>query len=264
MTLLRQYIPAIGKQVKLRLFSDYTSLRLPPWGYLRVLAIDDQNVSVQHCPAPMDHSKDGEVISVKLNQIAAPFGWQPRYTITCKSGQVEQVLSWFARGIVVRQSHYLSTSMPVAFQPMDNAAATHWQFPEITDAVPAEECRKVFRVVKIEHESASNAYLAADPSCKVCDGTGRRRLATMAKARQTTVSNLLADEKLLASLTGWNVKTCDFTCHCTRGGFARLGRSKRAKLIKEWEQDGWRTYYHTSVGYWERERTVLVQDWEAV
>lgn len=44
-------------------------------------------------------------VNIPLEVIAPPIGWQSRYTIYAKPEQIEAVLSWFARGIVVRQSH---------------------------------------------------------------------------------------------------------------------------------------------------------------
>lgn len=206
MTLNRKYVPAIGKRIMLASFHDYTSRQLPVWSWWTVREyLANDTVRCEHYNA----GDTGEFQEFPLSIIASPIGWQPRYTIYCKPEQVEQVLSWFARGIVVRQSHNLSGSMPTAFQPMDNATAPHWQFPEVTDAVPADECRKVFRVVKVECEELNHYANPSHPDVRA------------------------------------------------------MGRSKRAKLFKEWAKQRWQTeYIPYGGGFWQRTRETVVQDWQ--
>jgi hypothetical protein len=270
MTLPRQYIPAIGRRVTLQLFADYHQYlpTLTAWSHLTVRAVDGDIVTVEHYNA-----KDtGEFFTVPLAAIAPPIGWAPQYTIHVKPDQVDKVLGWFARGIVVRQSHDMSGSMPTAFQPMDNSTQPHWQFCEITDAVPAEDCRKVFRVAKIETEDIYDVYLVPQSNCKYCQGTGRRTLAELAKIRHESIAELKHKMTLplkqyepceAIRLNGYDDQTETFECHCIRGNFRTLGRSKRAKLIKEWAKDGWDTHYIPyAYGTWKRTRETIVQDWE--
>jgi hypothetical protein len=270
MTLSRQYVPAIGKSVKMRLFSDYTERNINVWAWLRVhsLNLDGAVVQVLNGSEPT-----GEVLTIPLNTIDPPIGWKSQYDIYCEPAKVETVLGWFARGIVVRQSHDMSGSMPTAFQPMDNSAQPHWQFCEVTDAVPATECGKVFRVVKLEREDIYDVYLAPDKDCKHCAGTSRRTLAELAEIRHESISELkrkmaIAPEPYKTNesihLDGYDETDETFACHCIRGGFRTLGRSKRAKLIKEWTSLGWDTHY-VNLGehsYWERTRETVVKDWE--
>jgi len=42
-----------------------------------------------------------------------------------------------------------------------------------------------------------------------------------------------------------------------------MGRSKRAKLFKQWESEGWSVrYVPYEGGYWERQRETIVHDWQ--
>lgn len=100
--------------------------------------------------------------------------------------------------------------MPTAFQPMDNSNSPHWQYPEMTDAIPAEMCGQVFRVIKVETEEINRYVNPSHPDMRA------------------------------------------------------MGRSKRAKLIKQWELEGWSTrYVPYAGGFWERQRETIVRDWEA-
>ena len=263
MTLSRQYVPAIGARIRLRTGEDYTKITGKPcnwsWFTVREVRPETDCATIEYYNA----GDTGEVYTAHLSQIAPPIGWAPQYTIRAKPEDVDKVLGWFARGIVVRQSHDMGGSMPVAFQPMDNSAAPHWQFPEVTDAVDASECDKVFRVVKIEREDVYDIYLVPDASCKYCHGTGRRHLQTIADVRKVTLTDVLTDSELLARLKGYDQQTNLFACLCIRGGFRLLGRSKRAKLIKEWTLQGWDTHYcnYGEHSFWERTRETIVKDW---
>jgi hypothetical protein len=265
MTLTRQYIPAIGKSIKMRQFSDYTTRGIHVWAWMRVHSVNSDGVTVQVLNGS---EPTGQIVNIPFSAIAPPIGWHPRYTIYVKPEQVETVLGWFARGIVVRQSHDMSGSMPTAFQPMDNSNSPHWQYPELTDSVPAAECRKVFRVVKIERQDIYDVYLVPDTNCSHCHGTGRDSVARVNAYRAEKGMSPCDVETVshLGSRQGWDADTQTFECMCVRGGFRTLGRSKRAKLIKEWAADGWETHY-VKIGvhsYWERTRETVVQDWEEV
>ena len=272
MTLERQYVPAIGARVKLRAWEDYAKVtgKLCNWGWFTV-----REIRAETDCATIERYNAGDTVefyTAHLSQIAAPIGWAPRYTIHCEPEEVDKVLGWFARGIVVRQSHNMSGSMPTAFQPMDNSAAPHWQFPEVTDAVPAADCKKVFRVIKAEREDVYDVYLVPQADCAHCHGTGRRTLAKLAEIRKETIEEL--KRKMAIPFDQYRVNDSihlddyrpadeTFECQCQRGGFRTLGRSKRAKVIKEWAADGWETHYIPYAGgLWERTRETIVQDWE--
>jgi hypothetical protein len=68
----------------------------------------------------------------------------------------------------------------------------------------------------------------------------------------------------LGSREGWNADLQTFECGCARGGFRTLGRSKRAKLLKEWSLQGWSTEFHNrgEHSWWDRTRETVVKDWE--
>ena len=274
MTLSRQYIPETGTLVKLATWEDYTKVTGKPcnWSHFTVREVRQETdcVTLEHYNA----GNTGEFFTAHLSQIAKPIGWKSQYTIYVKPDKVETVLSWFSRGIVVRQSHDMSGSMPTAFQPMDNSAQPHWQFCEVTDAVPAEDCRKVFRVVKIETEDIYDVYLIPQTDCKHCNGTGRRTLTELGAIRHESIEEmkrkmLIPSEPYRTNdrlhLDDYNESDETFACHCIRGGFRTLGRSKRAKLIKEWAKQGWSTQYHNygEHSYWDRTRETVIQDWEA-
>lgn len=259
---LRQYVPPIGKSIKMREWSDYASRDINVWAWLRVQSINSDGVVIQVLNG---NAPTSQFAHIPFSAIAPPIGWKARYTIHVGPDKVETVLGWFERGIVVRQSHDMSGSMPTAFQPMDNSGQSHWQFCEVTDSVPADECSKVFRVVKFERQDVYDVYLVPDPNCVHCHGTGRDSLARVNQYRaergmdpcdQETVSHL-------GSRQGWDAQTQTFECMCVRGGFSKLGRSKRAKLIKEWALDGWKTEYvnHGEHSWWERTRETVVKDW---
>ena len=262
MTLSRQYVPAIGKSVKLKEWSDYSTRGIHVWSWMRAHSINSDGAVVQVLNGS---EPTGEVLTVPLTSIDPPIGWQSQYTIYCKPEKVETVLSWFARGIVVRQSHDVSGSMPTAFQPMDNSAQPHWQFCEVTDAVPAAECSKVFRVIRVEREDIYDAYLVPDGACERCHGSGRDSVTRVNTCRASKGMEPCNNETVshLGSRAGWDEASQTFECACVRGGFRTLGRSKRAKLIKEWALQGWNTHYVNMGGhsYWERTRETVAQDW---
>ena len=176
---LRQYIPKVGAKVKMRTWFDYTSRNLTVWAWFEVLRVNaDGTIVMQHDNA----GEKLEIVTVPYEVIDAPIGWEPRYTIYCTPEQAETIVSnWFTRGIVVRQSHDLGGRMPTAFQPMDNAEQPHWQFPEVTDAIPAEDCAKLFRVVSVVTEEI-NSY--SNPSHPKLRKMGRTKRAMAIKAME--------------------------------------------------------------------------------
>lgn len=258
----RKYIPEIGKRVKLAAIYDYAQHvpQLPYWSWLTVRQIDGNQVKVEHYNA-----KDtGEFFTVPLAAIEKPVGWEERYTITVSPDKVDTVLSWFKRGIVCRQSHNLNVHyMPMVFQPMDNSGQPNWEFPEVTDRIPPEECERVFRVVKLEQEEIN---FVPQPDCQWCQGSGRRHISSVAKALQITVEEM---RQRVADSTDSFFEHYDadsglFDCNCRWGGFRTLDKKKREALKKQWAQQGWKAeYIPQGGGIWIRSRETVVHDWAA-
>jgi hypothetical protein len=275
---IRQYRPAIGKLIKLSEWSDYTSRGLSPWGWLRVTGIDKDTVTVRHAPHPTDPSHDEPEITIPLYAVATPIGWEPRYAIHAqgRDGADNVVNNWFSRGIVVRQSHDMGGSMPTAFQPLVDGelpGSPHWQYPEVTDVIQPEDCKRLFRVVAVEEEEITSATLGypADPKCTSCQGTGRRTIAQLAEVRNETVEQLWAlidkGQIPLDDLTHAAEHSAfeTFRCHCAQhGAMSRLTKTERTKLIKEMRAEGWQVEYRPYAGgFWERRKEILVHDWES-
>lgn len=273
---IRLYRPKVGQLIGMSEWSDYTSRGLSLWGRLRVIGIDKDTVTVKHAPHPMDASfDDASQITIPLYTVQLPIGWEPGYTIYCKPEETEKVLGWFARGIVCRQSHNMSSSMPMAFQPLTDGVlpgSPHWQFPEDTDVIMPEDCARLFRVVSVEKEEITSATLGypADPTCTSCSGTGRRTIAQLAEVCKETVETTwtLIDNGTIQNLedvqTVSNVHSAfdTFRCHCHYGALGRMGRTKRAKLFKEMRADGWDVHYVPYAGgFWERTRETIVHDY---
>lgn len=273
---IRQYRPTIGQLISMSQFSDYTSRGLSPWGRLRVIGIDASTVTVHHAPHPADPTcDDPSPITIPLYTVQFPIGWEPRYTIHCKPEQSQTVINeWFKRGIVVRQSHDMSGSMPTAFQPLVSGQlprSPHWQFPENTDVILPDDCPRLFRVVEVQQEEITSEVLGypADPNCTSCSGTGRRTIAQLAEVRNETVEQtwgLINAGKIplddLTHISPVHSAFDTFRCHCHYGAMARMGRAKRAKLIKQMRADGWEVEYRPYAGgFWERRKETLVHDW---
>jgi hypothetical protein len=253
---IRQYRPQVGKLIKMALWDDYTSRGIAPWAWLRVIGIDDSTVTVRHATHPSEPSQDTEQYTIPLYVVAPPIGWEPRYTIYCKPAEVEKVLGWFARGVVNRANHDLGSSRGCVWQPMDNAGTPHWAYPEMTDSIAAEDCARLLRVVKVETEEIGS--FGPNVNCELCKGTGRDSVARIAEVRGVTVESIKVEE---LHVTGYSDGT--FDCRC--GTYMRdLGRSKRAKVIKEMERDGWTVrYVPYAGGFWERQRETVVHEWQS-
>jgi hypothetical protein len=258
-------------------WSDYTSRGISPWERLRVIGIDKDTVTVKHAPHPMNASfDDTSQITIPLYTVQLPIGWESRYTIYCKPEETEKVLEWFARGIVCRQSHNRSSSMPMAFQPLTDGVlpgSQHWQYPEDTDVIMSQDCARLFRVVSVEKEEITSATLGypADPNCKKCQGTGKRTIAQLSEIRNETVEQTW--ELIDAGKIPLDVLTHvahhsafeTFTCHCHYGALGRMGRTKRAKLFKDMRAAGWVVHYVPYAGgFWERTRETIVHDYTEV
>ena len=264
---IRLYRPKVGQLIGMSEWSDYTSRGLSLWGRLRVIGIDKDTVTVKHAPHPMDASfDDASQITIPLYTVQLPIGWEPRYTIYRKPEETEKVLGWFARGIVCRQSHNMSSSMPMAFQPLTDGilpGSPHWQFPEDTDVIMPEDCARLFRVVSVEKEEITSATLGypADPNCQTCHGSGRRTVEELAILRKETLAQTW-DLVNRGEITLEDLTSVDFRCHCHYGALGRMGRTKRAKLFKEMRADGWDVHYVPYAGgFWERTRETIVHDY---
>lgn len=242
----RQYIPAVGTLAKMREWSDYTKCNLSPWGWLFVVATHGDSVKVRHAPSPTDRTKDGPDIDIPLSAIAPPIGWKSHYTIHCAPEKVAEVMAWFERGIVVRQSQYIGDGS-TAFQPLDNSGQPSWKFGEVTDTISPEDCPKVFRVVKLE----TWYDVSAPAPCEYCNGTGTR----IAK---------VCHVPHLAPTVG-----AEFPCWtCDKGTARKHMRSMPTKekkaLRKALEAEGWKVeYVRRGEGYWVGERETIVHDWAA-
>jgi len=276
---IRQYRPAVGTKIKLSEFSQYGIVAkqhpedsLSVWSWFVVRATKEFSVDAEHYNA----GNTGIVYALPLEWIDPPIGWEPRYTIYCKPEQAQTIVrDWFARGIVVRQSHDMSGSMPKAFQPMTDGilpGSPHWQYPEYPDVIMPEDCARLFRVVSVEKEEITSVTLGypADPTCTSCSGTGRRTIAQLAEVRKETVETTwaLIDNGTIQNLedvqTVSNVHSAfdTFRCHCHYGALGRMGRTKRAKLFKEMRAAGWDVHYVPYAGgFWERTRETIVHDW---
>lgn len=261
MTQSRKYIPQIGQRITLKLFAYYTAQSLPAWTHL---IVEEVRPDLGWISARRDGDTESGKYAFKLDEIAPPVGWEPRYTITVAPDDVEKILSWFERGMVCRLTHDLNPYyMPIVWQPLDNSEQPNWKFPEVTDTIKAEDCRKLIRVVRLDDQDIN---FVNDPGCTYCSGSGRRPLQQVADARGCTLAEAHAlaksDERFFRS---YDEASGLFDCHCSASGFRKLGRSKRAKLIKEWEADGWKTEYvnHGEDSYWHRTRETVVHDWEA-
>lgn len=257
----RKYIPAIGKLVKLKSWDDYRALELQcNWDWFTVREHRSASIVLLEL---YNGGDTGMFFDCPLHRIAEPVGWEPRYTITVGPDKVDTVLSWFKRGMVARLSHNLNPHyMPMVWQPLDNSAQPGWQFPEVTDVIQPEDCAKLIKLVKIEDEEIN---FVPDPDCKWCAGTGRRNIASLMSARgedYETVHRAIIDGRI--QIEQYDEKAATYRCPCHPAGFRSLGRTKRAKLVKAWEADGWKVSYAGvgANGYWHRTRETVVHDWE--
>lgn len=156
----RSYKPAIGTRCKLRLFEQYTKLKMKHgtkephvWAWFRVEDVDSSECLLQLYNGPEPCS---ERYRVPLAWIDPPLGWKPVYDIVCtdKEKAEEVISSWFKRGIHVWASHVLSSAGRKAFTPIEDGeepGSPHWQYTgQPTESVPPELCPSVFRVVWLE------------------------------------------------------------------------------------------------------------------
>lgn len=132
---------------------------------------------------------------VDITWIQPPLGWEPTYTIFCKSkDEADRVVErWFRRGIHVWVSHDLSSGGRQAFTPFgagdateDTPASPHWQFTtEPTESVQPEDCPFIFNVKVLEsweptlpegkkEKAGALAALRAEPGVTVTYDKGER------------------------------------------------------------------------------------------
>lgn len=275
----RRYIPTIGARVRLRLFSDYTSLGLPAWSVLHCTGVDvDKVVCIRSLTA--NGANDGELVTVPLVAIDPPIGWAPRYTIHCAPDKVADVIAWLNRGITVRQSQYIGDGS-TAFQPMDNSGQPHWKFGEVTDVIPPDQTKDLIRVVKLE-----TRYDAGLPcACRYCDGTGihTSNPSLEAQTNSTATCEFCGVHLGFSFREPWHYHSTQYgkpdkgqcahvysagtcwVCSGTGKGTKYLSEYKpgkeRKQAIAELERQGWKVWYQKQGQAWMMERETVVKDW---
>lgn len=142
-----RYTPEIGKRLKLAELWMYSKIDVHGWAWMKVVKVHEHGIKLEVLngdqPTGVEHI-------VPREWIKPPIGWEERYTITVKPEQVEQVKGWLSRGIAVRQCQDLSNAGARQFQPADNCPVPHWAYKELTDVVPADQCRDRIRIVMLE------------------------------------------------------------------------------------------------------------------
>ena len=274
----------------MRNFNDYTSAGLNPWTVLIVAAIHDLDTSLPwltcHLMLTQNGERDNEQVTIPLSSLDPPIGWRPRYTIHVEPAKVDEVLSWFSRGIVVRQSQYIGDGS-ICFQPMDNSDVPHWKFGEVTDVIPPEQCSKVFRVVSLT--MFYDAFIPAP--CRYCiEGKRTRENNPVLTERnethcpkcghvtgfsfdkpyhdmmyqqyttepETDASRIVECPKLRKPAECW-------VCNGTGNGaryLSEMDRKERVQAIKMLESQGYKVWYQRRGAMWRMERETVVKDWE--
>lgn len=292
-TMTYRYIPAIGKQVTMKQFSDYSSRNINVWARMEVLHVDavgdDYAVTAEVLNGNI---KTGHVVQVPLSTIAAPIGWKERYEITVAPDKVSEVLSWLARGVAVRQCHDLSTAGRVTFQPADNCAQPHWAYPELTDVVPAEQTKDRIRIVQLESHTGAfvmrpcryckhgkrtrenNPLMHSwDEHVRECPKCGnvigfhfdrafhddvRTQYEQMTDATATADCPEIHDGGWCFVCRGTGMAAKYISETDSRGG----NKSERAAALAELRAAGWKVWYQRN-GYqtWIMERAKVVKDW---
>ena len=238
------YVPETGARVKMALFSDYSSRNVSIWAWLRVQAIDGDSVTVN----VLNGDKPTEqTLDAPLSCISTPIGWKERYTVYVQPDRLAEVQSWLARGMVMRQSHYMP-SCPTAFQPMDAESTGDWRFNGAdTDVIPPEQVKDRIRIVKLEQW-----YDVSVPCpCEYCHGTGYR------VAQECHVGNVnLGSPKLGESFPCW-------TCNAGIGKryLSSMPRKERLAAMAELKRQGWTlTYVRRGEVSWVGERETTVKE----
>jgi hypothetical protein len=261
---MRQYIPRVDSLFKMRTWEDYTSRGVNVWAHLKTIAVIGETVSFQILDGDKPTNKYS---SCPLSAVNPPIGWKARYTIHCKPEQAEKIISnWFARGIVVRANHCIGDSAGSVFQPMDNSDVPHWKYPECTDAIPSDQCASLFRVVSVQEEEITSAVLGypPDPTCKHCQGTGKRSLSELASVRKETIEQTRALlQNGTISLDGGLDTSDTFRCQCHYGALSRLSKKERTRLFKTMRANGWDTeYVPYAGGFWTRRKETVLHNWQ--
>ena len=278
----RQYVPEVGKWVKLIGYGPYQYRH----EWMRVDSINhgesvDLTV-ILHGNTPTDI----QLMEVPLSAIEKPIGWHPRYTIYTSPDRIGAILGWFSRGITVRQSHYMP-ECSTAYQPMDADDVPSWKFAgnTVVERVPPELCGQLFRVVKLESE-----YDVGIPAkCKYCTDGKLTPENNPVLVGQDTIR--CAHCGLIAGFsfsepyhaTSWkygspemgmdtgqcaNVRQAGECWACNGTGLGKtclseLSRKDRQKAIRDMHNDGWKVSYNRHLQTWVRERETVVKDWEA-
>lgn len=281
----RTWKPVTDALVKLKTWSDYTTRGINVWACLKVLTTCGNGHDM--CLSIMDVTTDTlQRVIVPLDAIAPPIGWHERYTITVSPDKVDTVLSWFERGITVRQSHYMP-ECSTAFQPMDNDDVPGWKFAgdTVVERVKPENCTSIFRVVKLESEMdpgipttcphcvngkrtpENNPVLVGHdtedcPHCGNVAGFSFDRPYHPKGYRYGYVDGITMDNSQCG-----NVRTAGECWVCNGTGIGKrylseLSPKERKQAIADMTRDGWRVFYVRSGSYWVRERETVVKDWD--
>lgn len=142
----RKYVPRVGANVKLRTWSDYTTRNISMWAWFKVLAIVHDSMHQVLLRVLNGSQETEQEVTVPLAAIDPPIGWASTYDIYVTPDKVEQVLSWFARGIKVKVDHALDRLAGNAYMPADVDTAPTWGYYECDTVSPAD-CPNVFRVI---------------------------------------------------------------------------------------------------------------------
>lgn len=278
----RRYIPQIGSRVRMRLFSDYTNLGLPPWTVLHCIGLEGVGDNTVVCQRSLtaNGEHDGEIVRVPLSSLDPPCGWQPRYTIHVQPEKVQDVLGWLARGITIRQSQYIGDGS-TAFQPMDNSGQPHWKYGEVTDVIPPEDTKDLIRIVMLETE-----WDAGIPApCRYCDGTGTHTTneSLEAQTESTATCEFCGVHLGFSFRESWHSHSNNYgradqgQCkHVYPAGACWVcggnGKGKqcissipagkeRKQAIAQLEAQGWKVWYQKRGQVWMMERETVVKEW---
>lgn len=149
----RQYVPPVGKLVKLRTWNDYATRNISMWSWLRVESDPlFDTMRLLEVRVMNGNQETEQTLFVPLAAINPPIGWKAQYDIYVDPEKAEMVLGWFKRGIKVKVDHdALDRMAGNCYTPADVDTAPSWGYCE-ADTVSPEECPKVFRIIAYKHE----------------------------------------------------------------------------------------------------------------
>jgi hypothetical protein len=126
------------------------------WAWFDVLEARPETCRLRHTSRAVNAPDPAWEGWVPTEQVQAPLGWEPVYTIFCKDkAQAEKVVAeWFGRGISVWTNHDMSSATcgSHSFMPADGPLASpSWRHTgEPTEVVPPALCPSVFIVKVLE------------------------------------------------------------------------------------------------------------------